>query len=267
METSPFVDELSVLVWMDDLLDTRLSSMLRYDIVKTLDLIPQGYDLRTADNFIWEGLGITEEVWRKIYANRDDEILFKSRRTGVVDFLRELLSEQLREPNGEVGKCPMSLTINTYPYYLTPDVKEAWASVYKEMIHPTLNVKFIRKDYKNLTPAFVIQHYNFLLHYDWDVWASEIGNSAEKASLTTLTIVGPRIWKTAPTKEEMEKYNEAIEGLDVHMLAEMAAALVFQLRLVPVDLWVAYKDNHSFSPEYRAKTEIVSEEGIPGELG
>lgn len=262
MENSPFVDELSVLVWMDDLLDTRLSSMLRYDIAKTLELLPQGYDLRTADNFIWEGLGITKEVWEKIYANRDDEVLFKSRRSGVVDFLRELLAEQFREPVGQIGKCPMKITINTWPYYLTKGVTEAWRDVYREMIHPHLEVKFIRRKYQQLSPAFVMQNFNFLLHYDWDVWASEIGHSPEKASMTTLTVIGPRVWKDAPSAEEMEKYGEAIENLDVHMLAEMAAALVFQLRLVPVDLWVAYKDNHSFSPEHRAKTE-ESDSGVP----
>lgn len=256
MENSPFQEEVSVLTWMDDLLDTRLSSMLRYDIVKTMELVPQGYDLRTADNFIWEGLGISEKAWQRIYANRDDEILFKSRRTGVVDFLRELLAEHLREPTGMPGRCPMKLTINTFPYYLTPEVKEAWKSVYREMIHPNLNIQFIRRTYGNLTPAYVMQHYNYLIHYDWDEWASAVGNSVEKASMTMLSVIGPRIWKHAPSAEEMEIYKDAIDNLDVHMLAEMAAVLVFQLRLVPVDLWVAYKDNHSFSSANRAETEM-----------
>lgn len=258
---SPLADEISILTWMDDLLDTRLSTMLRYSLIKTMDLIPQGYDLRTADNFIWEGLGITEKVWRQLYANRDDEILYKSRRTGTVDFIRELLAEQYREPIGVVSKIPITLTINTFPYYLTNEVKNAWKEVYKEMIHPLLEVKFIRRDYVQLTPGHVISNYNYLIHYDWEQWASEIGNSREKASLTMLTVIGPRIWKTAPDLKEMEEYKEFMEGFDVHMLAEIAATLVFQLRLVPVDMWVAFKDNHGFSDQQRLGGDDAS--GVP----
>lgn len=260
-DASPLADEIKILTWMDDLLDTRLSTMLRYDIVKTLDLIPQGYDLRTADNFIWEGLGISEKVWQQLWDNRDDEILYKSRRTGVPDFIRELLAEQMREPISTPHKIPVSLTINTYPYYLTKEVKDAWRDVYKEMIHPLLEVKFIRKAYNSLSPGFVISNYNYLIHYDWEKWAAEIGNSPEKASLTMLTVIGPRIWKTAPDEKELEQYKEFLEGFDVHMLGEIAAALVFQLRLVPVDMWVAFKDNHGFSDNQRLDTEVES--GVP----
>lgn len=264
MDTSPLGDEVKVITWMDDLLDTRLSTMLRYDIIKTLELIPEGYDLRTADNFIWDGLGITEKVWNQLFDNRDDEILYKSRRTGVPDFIRELLAEQMREPISTPEKLPVSLTINTYPYYLTREVMDAWRDVYREMIHPRLEVKFIRRSYSKLSPAFISQNFNYLIHYDWDKWASEIGNSPEKASLTMLTVIGPRIWKSAPTEEDMKIYGEFIESFDVHMLSEIAATLIFQLRLVPVDLWVAFKDSHGFSDKQRLSND---ESGVPKEAG
>lgn len=262
MDNSPLGDEIEILTWMDDLLDTRLSTMFRYDIQKTLHLIPTGYDCRTMDNFIWEGLGISETVWDKLYKNRDDEILYKSRRTGVPDFIRELLAEQIREPVANAGKPPITLTINTWPYYLTREITDAWRDVYREIIHPLLEVKFIRRTYAQLSPAYVAQNFNYVIHYDWNKWAETMANASEKASLTMVTVVGPRILKTAPTEDELEQYKELNESFDIHMLAEIAVSLVFQLRLVPVDMWVAFKDNHGFADSQRIQEEDESA-GVP----
>lgn len=242
-------EEVHVLTWLDDLFDTRISTMFRYDMEKAIKLIPQGYDIRTCDNFIWEGLGVTKEAWLHMWNNRDDEILVNSVRSAVPDFIRELLGEHIRQPARPGKQSPITVTINIYPYYLTDEVKDGLVEAYREMIHPMLDVRFIRKSYKDLSPAFVIAKYTMVIHYDYDVWLAEAAQSPERANMTTLNVIGPRIWKDAPSAEEQEKYKKELEHFDIHMLAEMATALVFQLNLVPVDLWVAYKTNHRFSQE------------------
>lgn len=259
-------EEVHVLTWIDDLFDTRLSTMFRYNMEKTLELIPQGYDIRTCDNFIWTGLGIDKHIWEHLWANRDDEILVKSVRTAVPDFIRELVSEHIRQPTKPGQKSPITVTINTYPYYLTDDVKAGLVEAYQEMIHPMLDVRFIRKSYKDLSPAFVMAKYTMVIHYDYDQWLSETAQSPERASMTTLNVIGPRIWKDAPSEEEQEKYKEELEAFDIHMLAEMATALVFQLNLVPVDLWVAYKTNHKFSQETKDILWPEAESQVPQQI-
>lgn len=240
-------DKPKILVWLDDLLDTRLSSMLGYSFEKTIELIPEGYDRRTADAFIWKGLGITEEKWNKIYGQRDELILSRSVRTGMADFLRELVSASIGPSTVERTLCPAEITVNTWPYYLPTDVRDAWAEAMKEIIHPLAKVKVIRREYESLTPGYVMNNFNHLIHYDWEKWAATIPDTKEPASLTTLRVIGPRIFKTAPTEEELEKYGDELSRLDLHMLAEMAAILIFQLNLIDVDVWIALKTDHGFS--------------------
>lgn len=245
-------EELHVLTWLDDLYDTRLSVLMRHDMLATLKLLEKGYDTRIADNLIWTEMGFSKEDWEKLWEERDEEILAGSVKTAVPDFLRELAMEQIRQPiTPGVARSPISLTINTYPYYISKEVEDALQIAYKEMIFPLMDVKFIRRSYEQLSPAFVMSRFTTLVHYDYDKWAVVCAESKEPASMTLLNIIGPRIFKDMPTDEDYEVYAEQIKQFDLHMLAEIAVSLTFQLNLVPVDLWVAYKTKHSFTQEQK----------------
>lgn len=242
-------DNLRVLTWVDDLMDTRLSCMLSHDIVKTIELVPLGYDVRDSDMFIWKGLGISRNRWKDIYGKRDTGILGKAVATAMTDFLRELVFSQNSQPINTPGKKIMELTVNTYPYRIPDDVLKEWGEVLKELIHPEIDVLWIRRRYDKLTPGHVMQKYNYLIHYDYDVWATAQKNTTEPASMVNLHVIGPRILKDEISEEDQEKYKEELSKFDLFKLTEMASVLTFQLALIDIDIWVAYKTNHGFSKD------------------
>lgn len=246
-------EKLRLMVWLDDLLDTRLSTMLWYDFHKTIEAIPRGYDRRTSDLFISDNLGITKEKWEQLYARRDENILVRSARTGVVDFIRELLAEEINNYHENFSTCPGEITINTWPYTLPKEAKEGWVEVMKEMIHPLIKVNVVKRKYTDCNPTYIVENFNYVIHYDWDVWLRSLYEANVMTPMLLVTVIGPRIFKDEPTEEERKDFGDELNKFDLHMLAEYMAGYITQLRLLDVDLWIAYKDKRNLSDEVKGR--------------
>lgn len=228
---------LNVLVWMDDLMDSRLSVAASVDPLKALELVAKGYYNRISDQIIYDTLGISQAKWQQLYKNRNETHLVRASSTPMISILRELFVEINRQPRERANELNMTVTINTYPYYLPDEAREAWVEVLQELIHPLLKVKVIRREYKSLTRSTVLSNYTHLFHYDWDHWLTVTATEEHAPSLVGLNIFAPRLFRGHVAPEDQKTFAEMTKEVDLPEFISEVLSGEYTIKHLPISVW------------------------------
>lgn len=218
------------LVHLDDLMDTRMSTMLSLNVAKATNTIMAGYGRRRGDWVIWEGLGVTEEVWRKAYRTRTNEILMRSVRSKMVTFLMEIFNDLIKNPQISDNRNPFAVTINEYPYRLNNKAREGFESVLKLLTHPTLKVKWMRRAPKNLKPGYVAENHTHFFNYDMISWLEMHMEESGGTNFVTLQMIAPALFSEKPEDEDFAQFKGVLDG--IHELGEYFTSPSMTIRFI-----------------------------------
>lgn len=227
------MEGINILIGLDELMDTRMSTMLSINSKKAIETISLGYGRRRGDWVIWEGLGITEEQWTKAYKSRQSEILMKSVRTKIFTFLTEIINEILKSPQITGNKGSFKMTINEYPYRLSPKVKTAFASLIKSLLLPTLEIKWIRQSDKLLEPSVVSGSYSHFIHYELINWLEMHMEKSQGSDFLKLQLIGPTLFSVKPESKDFETFKGVIDN--VHELGEYFLAPSWNIKFISTE--------------------------------
>lgn len=227
------MDRVKILLSMDDLFDTRLSTALRLNQKKGINLIKNGYGRRRGDWVIWEGLGITEEQWRAAYANRDNETLKRSIRSKLVNVILEVALDADKGPRNEISKSNMEIVINEWPYSMTSKVKADFVKMFSHLVPPNIPVGFIRRAPKLLTPKFVTESFTHFINYDMINWIDLHLQTEEDCNMLKLELIGPQLFQCKPDVEDFALFKGVID--DVHRLAEQYVSPSMSVRYISTE--------------------------------
>lgn len=226
---------ISIHVRLDDLMDTRMSTALSIDFSKAVKMIATGYGRRRGDWVIWEGLGISEEKWRKTYRARDNEILKKSQRSKLIGLIKEIYESSDQGPRIVADKLNVKLTVNEYPYRLAPNVKDAFARTLRLFLHPQLEIDWIRLSNKQLTPGRVASTFTHFISYELIEWLTEHIETDESVNLLQTELIGPALFQGKPDVEDFAYFNGMLD--DIHQLSEQYISPSWTIRFISVEFF------------------------------
>ena len=158
-----------ILVSLDSLLDTRLACLRAIDEEATYHVLPMYAD-RKRDVFDEVADGVFHQgMYDSLYKARDVDTLKLAGRTAILTVIQALVSKIANGPWDD-----SILTINTYPYGLTPEEKEEFADTIEEVVG--IEVRMMSMSYQMLTPE-ILDTYDCFIDYNLMEWLALQGDS------------------------------------------------------------------------------------------
>lgn len=240
---------ISVYVELDCLLDTRLGILRQYYPNQVHEIVMDDYHNRNCDIF----KGVDQQQFIELYKKRDIGILDKSTVTPCFALVNKVLYTMLKDLPDDPEFESVSLTVNTFPYYLDEDGLDKILAAVRKWVDFKVDVHFIYTTPRALTPSEVKAKYIALIMYDFNTWTemhhASFGIAAE---INEVTVLSPRIYPARPpTDDEIEELKNS--GLvkpkdgeyeviqEVFELYEQLAMPFYNLILVPVEYFSIIK--------------------------
>lgn len=218
------------LVELDCLLDTRLGTLEHYSppIAYTVYQNPD-YFKRDWDN--WEGLskgGITNNKFWELYAQRDVEVLSKSRPTSILGFLGKITKEldMARITSPEVEH--IQVDVNVFPYELSETEKDQLRTLVFHYCALGTEVNVVSLSLKSITPQLLKERYDGLILYEFDNWFTHHVNTLNHVLIPRHAVFAPALYIKDPA-ELLEETPE--EFLDISPFAQFEMALIERISL------------------------------------
>lgn len=191
------------LIDIDLLLDTRYGTIKRIDETIADALVGSNlYRERHHDNFDLLTNGkIDREVYKALYARRDEETLFNSKMTDFVYHLRTDILKGLDNMDRGVLIDSIEIDINTYPYNLDPESAEVIRRAVAYYIPPPAKVNLVRLSPEALTPAYVDGAYEMLAYNNHEDWLGPNQELLLKKPLPLLVMLTPMIASSGEVPE------------------------------------------------------------------
>lgn len=182
----------NVLVELDALLDTRIPSLARCNPDAAALMMKPAYWKRLSDDFekYTEGM-VTNEAFREMYAKRDKDTLLGALATNMCLILTTLFDElgdqQVNSPH--VGD--LILTVNFWPYVLTPEETEAYLTNISVFVNNRAKMQAVWYRPEEITPTMLNTEYSAYILYDYNYWLGVQAKNFEKVSAPTVTVFAP----------------------------------------------------------------------------
>lgn len=229
--------KIDILLHLDDLMDTRMSTMLSINVEKATKTIAGGYGRRRGDWVIWQGLKISREEWEKAYRTRDNKILMRSVRTKLVTYMMEIFNDLLKNPQVADNQNPFSVTINEYPYRLNAKAKGEFDKVLRLLTLPTLKVKWIRRSLKQLTPSYTSENHSHFFNYEMIRWLEMHMEESGGTNFITLQMIAPALFSEKPEDEDFAQFKGVLDG--IHELGEYFISPSMTIRFISAEYFNA----------------------------
>ena len=223
-----------VLVQLDALLDTRLSTLTRIDPDKIEALVQAGYHTREFDFFT----GYDTQQFKEMYAQRDKSTLMESIETKMFLFLRQLVDALDEQTLLRPYHTGVEIVVNTHPYVLDESdmvtVKETVAYWTKNLA--TVNVITISDE--DLTPEVCKANYSAMIRYDYTEWLAMHVEAMSRTRLIELTLYVPDIFKMADEqnfKDDLERHIRT--SAHPRQALEWLSKMLIHIQLVSADMF------------------------------
>ena len=139
-----------ILITLDSILDTRISTLLEYTNYK----IDSEYFNRITDNF--KGIGASN--FRYLMSKRNRDILIKSKRTKAYLLLPSIIAEMKVKLSREQNNNPVEIYIDFYPYELADRERELIKSSLQRIVTNGVIIKeAFNDDWKDY--SIIIDYY------------------------------------------------------------------------------------------------------------
>ena len=220
-----------IYVDLDALVDTRLATFQLMHPSLVIEALDAGYISREVDSFP----KVKKEVCKELSATRDKEVLEVGAYTGILGFIKSmvkgLLSESIDSPITET----VSLTLNTYPYILTPEEQEDFVKVLRHCTTDLIPIDIIHLDEKSLTPSYCNKRFSTMIKYEYGSWIDYHAMTKDilKSPMTAITLFAPEIYFVrVPTSEEKRKFKR--ENTPPFKMLELHLSPFISLKLIDI---------------------------------
>lgn len=205
------MDKQRLLVDIDVLLDTRISTISSINDEAAKYLLSNGYYDRLSDNFevMTNGL-ITNEEFKEAYSKRDKEILKKSVVTKFTFALNGIVKNLINVSRNTPLINEIVIGINLWPYHFDEDEKEALSLILTNYLGQDISYKieFVRLQPHTLTPSYIRENWEGYVTYDYDLWLRDQHLNLIDLPIPRNTIMGPAVSKNEHIQSPVLKVEE-----------------------------------------------------------
>ena len=204
-----------VLADIDSLFDTRLGTVALFDTEVALKLLRnKDYPTRLHDGF--EKL-IDHPDWDKAsydlnYEKRSIATLSYSRPTTMMFNLVSMFNELYKELANDPEHLKFVLTVNLYPYILSPLEREDILSCLRETMPEWVEINSVRISPSRLTPGYIKPKFTHWVTYHFNQWTEIHFNKdlsiddLDNLKNPHLKILAPAILKSSEDEESLIQY-------------------------------------------------------------
>lgn len=231
----PHVPHLNgVYVDLDALMDTRLGTLVELDDSLLEHVMKNGYTSRDEDVFP----DVPKELYRELYKKRDTQTLLYSIKTKMLEYLKETIQAMRKVLPLEAYGSKVDITINAYPFTLTPEQRQTYAELITDALGPLVNVQVIYAGPELFTPTYCKSNYSLIIKYEYADWLEYHAHAFQKHPIPDVTLFVPDIWfKDKPSADVIEK--TTVESMHPMEAMEFASAPFICLKLISVAYYCA----------------------------
>lgn len=226
---------------IDSLYDTRLATLEILSVQLVKKALAKGeYFLRVKDEFPL----VDSRQFKRVYSRRNLNTLQRAKLTSIVGMISNFYTDAIRKKLNTPFTDKAILHLNVWPYELTAWHADELARMLFEMTEQAVDIKVIKKDYKELSPQWCKEHYSFMCMYEWGNWLEYHAQEQNFLScpIRDITIVVPELyWEdNAPNRIEHEKYIKS--NPNPFRQLEKHSALLLDWHMLPIENWCAKLD-------------------------
>lgn len=194
-------DNITALVSLDCLMDTRLGTLKRLNPAAAEQLQTSWYHKRTVDAFDRNGSGINQKAYLALYEARDEETLKLCTMTHLPRHLMALIASLTTTQGMPLLAEQFTIHINLYPYDLPEPVRIAIRQAIETYTNNAAVVEMVSYAPEDLTVTLLKHTYDICFMYDFNEWLMQHTEEFKKAQIPEVRIVAPRLYlKDAPTQ-------------------------------------------------------------------
>ena len=223
-----------IYISLDALLDTRLAILFQHDEEVMKLNLSNKYLNRQIDDF----KGIDKEVFDLKYKNRNKLTLKDAMVCKVVNMIRELVREMLKQAITSPFHTGPKIFLNIYPYSLLPEEEDI---LIRGLVHITdklSDIEIINFSDEKLTPSYLKENLAILYMYDYNNWLDVQAENFKKLPCPEITLIAPELYfKKLPTREDLISWSE--HQIDPFKATEILSAPLIGLKLYEIDLFSA----------------------------
>ena len=231
-----------ILISLDDIMDMRLGLIktLNEEVFeKILSKDVMQYITRVNDDYCAEALGWPKEMWYEAYRNRNIDVMKNSVVNHVPNIVTNIILEYLGSNEEAIGSIVFELEVNTFPYQLNHDEKEALRDVLTEMFPIIEQISLVEVDLNNLAPTMIKGKYFIVGIYDFYNWTTTHAEELKKIIMPLVTIIAPRFVKDEfgylnKKLNDLDSNEKTILQMDPFKLIETTLAHKFRLMFAPL---------------------------------
>lgn len=163
---SDTINNLSILVDLDSLLDVRLVLMDALDSGYTRRLLEDGtYHTRLFDSVRYT----SPELFNRIYEHRNSSMLEGALPTDIYDTIFDYIT-QVKHTALSESSSEINVVVNLHPYRMTSEMEEVIVKGVAKRLNNVVEVTSVDMNPSELTPLFVSKHYGMMIMYDGLRW-------------------------------------------------------------------------------------------------
>lgn len=224
----------SIYLELDALFDTRYAMFFRFDSEAAIEFMKGGFRTRLSDEFWRVSTKFTQEEWVEAWKKRDISLLQESPITSIPSFLTDCIESidwDVISPNDPSRL--VSITINTYPYSLEPEVKEA-ICYHLGLLLPTVDkISTIFIPTHVLAADQLLGRYDLVVMYNFHDWVKMYEDRfADEFEFRNLMLAVPQLFKEVPEKGSED--HEILGSLNAFSVSEYLLFGRCELRMIPV---------------------------------
>lgn len=227
-------EDKTLLVELDCLLDTRIATVSSLNSRAAVDLLNKRYSERVMDDFeSLTGGGVTNEQFRKKYAERDTDILKDSRPTRIIYLLQKIVMDLLNQKHCGPEVTSVTVAINIFPYKMNMSEREALITSITTMLHLDADVVIVELSLDKLTPTLLKDNWDATIIYDFNMWFTLHADELDTVTLPRNLLFAPALL-ISEIKDPNDLKVEGLEDVGPFALLEMSMVDRITLELLAV---------------------------------
>lgn len=235
-------EENSILVDIDCLFDTRLATLKGLKDEYVSAILKANYRDRITDNLVELLPELDMKAYHDLYRARDIPTWVTA---GAYPTLLPIhLSLIVREHIKIASEGPLSglpiVTINTYPYALTPEEKnELTKRLHSDIGEPLCKVVTVRLSPEQMSPSILKNQYKVIFIYSLSEWMTLHENDIRATAPIDIVVFAPKLFTTG----NLNSHSDFSQYKDINLgvLATELHMQYFRLELLEAS-WFSYLD-------------------------
>lgn len=245
-----------IIVDLDALFDTRLSTLHRIDPMLAAHALQDGYQEREEDAFKY----CSFDTFKEVYKLRNEETLGGSVMTSVKDIVIDFMRDCVSHLKSEKSKNFVSVYINVWPYKISADAVGDILKPFYDAVDGKANIHVVNLKPEELTPEVCKNNFSYVVKYDYMEWLIKLGELGllQKTPLQEITLIAPRLYPGGkPSNVEVEEVSRS--QMEPYQCAELYFAPYIKLELYVSRLFSANL-SQKFIDDYIKEITLYQEE-------